>query len=175
MMKQKSIKEMTVNGQDDKHNQRADGQSLWVGPTRRELLVWTAPVVASISLPVHAQTSICETPPVLTAVTPAKCAGVDPQGEATLAILSSDGAMPVEIISVTDNAVDPNVIAYSATSGTVTDADGIDVSWNGPSGDATTCLPTVDVTFTVTYTCNGDPMNYTIEFSLVDVLADAVP
>ena len=167
-MKLKSITETTVNKYKNK-------QRLELAPTRRELLVWSAPVIAAISLPVHAQTSVCTTPPVLRAITPAKCAGENPQGESTLGIFSTDAAVPVQIISVTDNAVAPNVIAYSATSGVVTDSVGIDISWDGPSTDATTCLPTVNVIFTITYTCQDDPMDYQITASLLDILADAVP
>lgn len=175
-MKQKSIVETTVKTQDDTHSAKQSRGSLWIQPTRRELLVWTAPVIASISLPVHAQTSVCTTPPVLTPITPAKCAGEIPQGEATLGIFSSDAMVALEIISVTDNAVDPNVMTYSATSGMVTDTNGINVGWKGPSTDGVTCLPEVDVMITVTYTCNNDPMNYTAEFSILgDALADAVP
>ena len=176
-MKHKSILETTMNTPQDKHsNKKQNKRRLRIEPTRRELLIWTAPVIASISLPVHAQMSICPpTTPVLTALTPAKCAGASPiLGEAALAIFSS-GSIPLDIISVTDNAINPNAIAYSSTSGIVTDTDGIDVDWDGPSTDATTCLPTEDVDITVTYTCSNDPMTYTDVFSVLDILADAVP
>lgn len=174
-MKPNSTLETTVKTQDDTHlPQKQSKSTLWVEPTRRELLVWSVPVVASISLPAHAQMSECTTPPVLRAITPAKCAGQNPQGEATLGIFSS-AAVTLDIISITDDAVDPNTITYSATSGMVTDVTGIDVSWAGPSTDATTCLPQVNVTITVSYTCNNDPMTFTETFSLLDVLAVAVP
>ncbi|MFT5135640.1 MAG: hypothetical protein ACI8XV_000666 [Arenicella sp.] len=167
-MKLKSIAETAVTEQKNK-------QQLGLAPTRRELLVWSAPVIAAISLPVHAQTSSCTTAPTLQAVTPAKCAGENPQGEATLRIISSDALVDVQILSVTDNAVVPNAITYSATSGIVGANSGLDIKWDGPSTDAVTCLPAQDVTFTITYTCSNDPLDFEVVASLVDILAGAVP
>ena len=155
--------------------EQSDHDYAGLAPTRRQLLVWTTPVIAAVSLPVHAQTSECVTPPELNVVSPAKCAGVDPQGQATLELVSSSGSVDVEILAISDDASDPNVITLPMVPATVSSSSGIEISWQGPSADATTCLPETDVTITVTYTCSNDPLDYEIEFSLVDVLAGAVP
>ena len=154
-------------------NSKEINQLTKVDGIRRKLLLWTPPLISVVVLPVHAQTSVCVIEPTIEAI-PAKCSGVDPQGQATLTIVSPDAGVPLNIISISNDAVEPNMIG-GATSGTSTSASGLDITWNGPSTDSTTCLPEVNVNFVVTYTCNNDPVNQEFEFNLLDELAKVVP
>lgn len=146
---------------------------------RRKLLVWTPPLVAMVALPTHAQTSMCGSGPVVIANVASKCSGSPPIGQAVLTIISNvaDADVPaIEIIAI--NAVGgstDDTFNVPALPATVTDIDTIDVEWSGPATDATTCLPLVDITLQVTYSCDGVMSEFTEEFDVTAILTDAIP
>lgn len=141
---------------------------------RRQLLKWSTPVVVSIALPVHAQTSCMAAVPILTATAP-KCSGSPPIGLAELEVRSSD-AVPIVIKDIRYTSTDPN----SSIGGlglfpiTVTQDAGESFNWMGPAGDATACLPTAALTITIEYCCDGGP-TLTEDYDLITVLVAAEP
>jgi len=144
--------------------------------SRRKLMAWSVPTVSSIVLPAHAQTSVCNSVPLLSASSPSKCSGVPPVGEASLSLISS-GSDVLEIISIavqgasaTDTVTLPMMLP-SQIMNTV----GLDIRWVGDATDATTCLPLSDITFEVGYRCAGNLTIETANFNLTDILVDALP
>lgn len=146
--------------------------------SRRSLLTWTTPIVVAIALPVHAQTSVCGSAPIMTAATPSKCSGSPPLGQAVLTI-TSDGADSVND-KIEISAI--NVIgAASSDSFTIPGLPvdivalvGVDIQWSGNASDAVTCLPTSSITFEVIYRCGEANSDSTIVFDMTAVLADAI-
>jgi hypothetical protein len=140
---------------------------------RRDLLKWTAPVVVSVALPAHAQTTFPPFTglPLLNAVVPSKCAG--PAGgliaEATLSLVS-DGSL-MTITAITHNAPAPDTVTIPPLPAVVDGTNGLEISWEGAGTDALTCLPVNATTITVSYRGGLDPTVRTADFSLTAVLA----
>lgn len=150
------------------------------------LAAWHKPMVNTVITPAHAQTSPIDPPPppppmcpdaVIGNVTfgPVSGTNTPPVCQATFDVLSTDASQPLNIVSITDdNADDDTTITYDAF-GEATDTTGPRVVWRGPASDAPFCsdlMPTTDVTFTVTFTCEeaGDT-EFTNTFTLSEILA----
>jgi len=145
---------------------------------------WTKPVVNSVLLPAHAQTSDVPDPalvcPVVTFGSGTFSAGSAP-GTCGLSFqfLSGDAGVPVDIISITNSVlVGTDQVTYSnGTSGTATATSGLTANWVGQSiGAPFACaadapVPINDVTFTVTYNCADNPTLLTMTFSLSAIAA----
>jgi len=166
---------------------------------RRSLLKWSTPMIAAVALPAHAQTTAppgppppdpdpdpepgsfdCGSTPVLEAQEAAKCVGDNPVLGDVILTLYSDGADPdnveINIVSVSHNAGAEHTLTIELASlpATVSDTGGVQIGWVGEASDLQTCLPTPDVTITVTYSC-GASAEATVDFSLADVVAQAIP
>jgi len=145
--------------------------------SRRKLLAWTPPVVASVALPAHAQMSICGSTPFLEVAVPAKCSGMPPVGNTVLTLLSNenDPLNPfIDIISITvrgDSTRD--TITLPSLPANISGSIGLDIEWEGDSTDATTCLPISSIELDVEYQC-GDSMPATVSFNLTTVLSTAL-
>lgn len=147
--------------------------------TRRSLLKWAPPVAAAVSLPAHAQMSVCISTLNMTASVPSKCAGSPPVGNAVLQI-TSDGADPVnpelEIVSIAiSGAAATDVVVLPALPATVSATTSADIDWTGNASDALTCLPLSTILFDVTFRCVGSSSTMNQSFNLTTVLADAIP
>jgi len=139
---------------------------------------WTKPMVKAVLLPAHAQTSACPDivignvtfGPQSGTPTPAVC-------RATFDVLSSDPAVPLNIISITNGPLGADVTITYDSFGEATDTAGPRVVWAGPDVDAPFCridqsVPTDDVTFTVTADCEvTGSVQITQDFNLSDILA----
>ena len=146
---------------------------------RRKLLIWTPPLIATVVLPVHAQTSACTSAPIMTAAVESKCSGSPPIGQAVVTIFSdaADSAndrIEIRSIVVSGDSSD-DTINLPSLPADVIDSVGIDIQWTGPASDATTCLPTSTISFEVSYGCVAGSMNQMITFDLTTVLAAAIP
>lgn len=149
--------------------------------TRRQLLVWTAPTIAVVSLPAHAQTSVVLPPcPSLVLDNLTFSAGSAP-GTCGLSfsILSGDAAQSVDIIEVSNTTpTGTDMINYApANSGQVTSTAGLTVIWLGQAvGAPFACanaapVPINEITFTVTYRCSINPDVQTVTFTLSEAAA----
>ncbi len=146
---------------------------------RRRLLTWTAPAVAAIALPAHAQTSPGNTMPSLITTVPSKCSGVPPVGEAVLN-LNSNAANPmnptVEVINIMINGASPSdSFVLPSLPVTVAATPGVEIQWSGGASDAVTCLPLSPITIDVTYVDPVTLLSQTITFDLTTVLSAAIP
>lgn len=152
-------------------------------PKKRQYMKWSAPIVASVMLPAHAQASPeitttesprCLAAPVMEATIPSKCAtevgSNNISGTATVVVKSDSES--IEIISIDHNG--GSDIQLPSLPVTVTGSSGATIKWAGNSTDAFTCLPITQISFTVTFTCNGAP-NATRTFNLTELLAAAIP
>ena len=161
-----------------KNNKRNDTTEFGLGMiSRRQLMVWTTPLVAAITLPAHAQTSTCFSAPVLTATVPSKCAGDPPVGQAIMTLFS-DAADPtndsLEVRSITVNgAASTDTVTLPSLPANIIDTVGIDIEWSGNASDAVTCLPTSPITFDVVYGCGTSGGDTMISFDMTTVLAEA--
>lgn len=167
-------------------------ESLKVSISRRNLLKWTTPTVAFVTLPAHAQTTEVEPPmpepepqqcgssPVLLAQEASKCVGSAPVLGDIILTLASDGADPeyleIDILSVTHNAGEEHSLTLSLSSlpATISDTGGIEIGWVGEASDLQTCLPTPDVTISVDYACGGSETSQ-MEFSLLTTVSSVTP
>lgn len=131
---------------------------------------WTKPVVNSVLLPAHAQTSVCASVIFGNATSSVGSGGA--VCGLSFELLSGDAAASIDIISITNTApVSPDAVTYpSGTSGSVTATSGLSVNWVGAAiGAPFTCSPLDainEITFTVTYNCASDPTVQTATFSL---------
>ena len=123
---------------------------------RRQILVWTAPTVAVIALPAHAQMSPCPAPPVVSVGVAPKCAGDPPVGNALLEILAPD-SMSMELIGieVTTDDASSTLSEFPTLPAMLSDSTPVTVEWNGPASDAVTCLPLAQINMILEYACNG--------------------
>ena len=141
---------------------------------------WTKPVVNSVLLPAHAQTSVIECP-VLSVGNGTFSAGSAP-GTCGLSFefVSGDATTPLNVISIANTTlVGTDQVTYSSgTSGSVTATSGLGVVWLGQAvGAPFACaadapVPINDVTFTVTFNCADNPAVQTMTFSLLAVAAN---
>lgn len=139
---------------------------------------WTKPMISSVILPAHAQTS-CPAPvagnvvfgPLSGAAAASGCA-------VTFDILSSDPATPLTIISVTNSALAAGVTVTYNGFGQATDTTGPRINWRGAAAAAPNCTnvnaagqgPVADVTFTVLASCDGSPQ-FSTELSLQQIVS----
>ncbi len=147
--------------------------------TRRLLLKWTTPMVASVVLPSHAQMSACTSMLTMAAPAPSKCSGSPPVGSAILQVMSdaTDPSSPLlEIIAIDVNgAAATDTITLPTLPASVSDSVGADIEWSGNASDALTCLPLSTISFDITYQCVGSATTMMQSFDLLTVLADALP
>lgn len=121
---------------------------------RRQLLVWTAPAVAAVTLPAHASMSPCTAPPIVSVPVAPKCAGNPPIGTAQLEIFAPD-MMPMELISIQVTSGDPaSTITVPSLPATLNDLVPLTVTWDGPASDALTCLPLAQIDMVLEYACS---------------------
>ncbi len=157
---------------------------------RRKVIKWTAPVIASVSLPVHAEcTPPCGTTtttttlpptlcicgdPVITVVVAPKCSGTSSIGEARL-LLTASNDCPLEIKSLTLLADDiKNVLSAGVTLPlSVTSTSGMEFSWIGASGSAISCLPVGDLSLEIVYCCYEEP-DQTVVIDLLPLFVASV-
>lgn len=144
---------------------------------------WSKPVINAVLTPAHGQTSPVDPPPppppppmcpdaIIGNVVTGPVSG-QAQCTVTFDILSTDSTQPLNIVSVTDNSADPAMVTYDSF-GTATDTSGPRVIWQGPTvGAPFDCNdPVVDVTFTVTLTCDAaGATEFTQDFLLSQILA----
>ncbi len=155
------------------------------------LSVWHKPLVKSVITPAHAQMSPPVDPPVDPPVPPQDVCpmitfgnltsgpvsgtNVPPVCNATFEILSADAATPITIISIENSALPADTTLDIQDLGAATDGSGPRVIWRGPATDAPSCsdiVPTGDITFTVTATCEAANMGeYQQTFSLAAILS----
>lgn len=173
-----------MNSKEFKSNKPASKRDdqLVLDSDKRTQLKWVAPIVMGVVLPVHAQATtttttlepVCTASPVMETTVPSKCATVagsdEIAGQATVT-LSSDSE-PIEIVSISHNG--GSEIQLPGLPATVTSGAGVNIVWTGPGSDGTTCLPITQITFTVTYTCNG-ASSQMATFNLTELLAAAIP
>ncbi len=154
-------------------------EAVMIDESRRQVLRWSTPVLMSVTLPAHAQTSTCVSRLTMAAATASKCSGVPPIGDG-LVTLNSDGADPVgpnlQITAINVNgAAATDSIVLPALPIQVSTTTGADIQWRGSASDALTCLPISSITFDVTYRCTGTLLSITQSFDLTTVLANAIP
>jgi len=160
---------------------------------------WSKPVINSVLLPVHAQTTQVtpdpelpdpelpepelSCPELVTQATFGPNSGGAAAGtcRVTITLLSSDVDIPVTIIAVDSDVAAPDTVTTSGL-GEATDTAGPAVIWNGLAPGANFCqdvntatgAPTTNVVFTVTYSCGSAPgEQFTQEFTLLDALEEA--
>jgi len=146
------------------------------GISRRSLLKWSTPVVASIVLPVHANTSQCvNAMPVLTVTSTPKCAGTPPVGTAVISIASSMSGCPVTIKAITSTTNDDksDITNLPPFPVNVDTSDSVTFEWTGPASDPTSCLPLAQIDLTVQYCCDDGP-TLEADFDLTALLVDSV-
>lgn len=151
------------------------------------VVAWHKPVVNSIVMPAHAQTSVLPPlpeelcprivignvvfGPVSGTTTPAVC-------NATFDVLSGDAAVSLTINSITTNTLSANVTVDVQDLGVATSTSGPRVVWRGPATDAPFCSdlePTDDVVISVTATCDAAGGETFIEdFLLSEILRNSV-
>ena len=145
---------------------------------------WTKPMVNSVLLPAHAQTSVIEVEPEVECQVLSVGNGTFSAGSApgtcglSFEFVSGDATTPLNVISIANTTpVGTDQVTYSSgTSGSVT-ASGLGVVWLGQAvGAPFACaadapVPINDVTFTVTFNCADNPAVQTMTFSLLAVAA----
>lgn len=146
---------------------------------------WTKPVVNSVLLPAHAQTTAMP-PPVVECPMLITGNGTFSAGSAagtcglSFEFLSGDAANAIDVISITNTApVGTDAVTYSGgTSGSVTATGGLSVNWVGQAvgapfacGPGGSVDPINEITFTVTYNCASNPEIQTMTFSLQAIAA----
>lgn len=146
-------------------------------PMRRKLLKWTPPVITAVVLPTHAQTSVCESMPVLTATVAAKCSGSPLVSQAVITIFSdaADASeVELDILAVNFSGLGASdTFSVPSLPMSVIDTVGLDIEWSGEATDAVTCLPMSNITIDISYSCSSAPMEQVVSFNLTEVLAAA--
>ncbi len=138
---------------------------------------WTKPLLSSVILPAHAQTSVC---PALVVGNTSFGPGSAP-GTCGLnfELLSGDAAQDLTIVSVTNSTpVGMDAVSYpGGTTGTASSTSGLAIAWVGqavgaPFACATAApVPINEISFTVTYNCAGDTVVQTLVLSLQAIAA----
>jgi hypothetical protein len=154
---------------------------LGIGATS-SLAVWHKPVVNSIMLPAHAQTSMPPTPMELcsmivvgnTVTGPLSGTNVPPVCSVTFDVLSGTAGMPLTITAITTSALPADTTVTFDALGEATDLTGPRVVWRGPAAGAPFCLPFTpvdNVVFTVTATCGAAAGGtFSQDFNLNDII-----
>lgn len=172
-------------------NHQADKNELMANRQRRKVLQWTAPMIAVVNLPAHAQSSetttttttiapvldstCTEAMPVASVTTGVKCSGdaTAPDSQGILNIKSS-GPVDIKVESVTlVGSPAGHSISVAGLPAMASASTGIDVSWSGPATDGGTCLPAGGVAIEVTYLCSGSNEPATLTINLASVFATA--
>ncbi len=150
-----------------------------VNSLRRRLLMWSAPSVAMVVLPAHADLSNCSAGPLLEASVASKCSGSPPVGQAILTLVS-DGMDPLGANSLVISAINVGGAAAGDTLTlpslpvTIDTTSSAEIEWSGDASDALTCLPLSPIEIEVVFNCEGVSIDMTASFNLVEVLAAAV-
>jgi len=145
--------------------------------SRRSLLKWSTPVIASIALPAHAATSVCvDAVPVLSVISSPKCAGTPAIGTAVISIMSSLADCPLTIKSLTSMTDDDksDITNLPALPIDVDTSDSVVFEWTGPASDPTSCLPLAQVDVTIEYCCEDGP-TLQVVFDLTELLVNSLP
>jgi len=125
---------------------------------RRHVLVWTAPTVAAISLPTHAQMSpmACAAPPVVSVPVTPKCAGDPPIGTAQLEIFAPNGEV-MNLLGITVTTSDSaSTLTLPSLPASLSETSALVVTWDGPASDAVSCLPLAEITMELEYACTDE-------------------
>lgn len=151
------------------------------------LAIWQKPLINSIVVPAHAQTSVVMPvlPPedlcpmiIISNVLfgPVSGSNTPPVCSVTFDVLSGMAGTPLTITSITNSTLEANNTVTYDSFGEASDTTGPRVVWRGPASDAPFCsdlMPIDSVTFTITATCaavaNGD--TFSQDFLLADILA----
>ncbi|MDB4512176.1 hypothetical protein N9060_01800 [Arenicella sp.] len=146
-----------------------------INKDRRQALIWTAPAIAAVALPVHAQTSECPAPPLVTVVVAPKCVGNPPIGQASFEI-SAPSASPIELngIEVTSSDPDSFLETLETFPTTITDVISEPFSWTGPASDALTCLPLAEISITIEYSCEANSSQFET-YDITALLIASIP
>ncbi len=145
----------------DKTNQRRK-LLLGVGASSA-IAVWQKPVINSLIIPAHAQTSmlapedLCPMITIGNVVTgPVSGSNTPPVCSITFDVLSGTAGTPLTITGIDPGTLPANTTFTIDSLGTATDVSGPRVVWRGPATDAPFCTNIAlieDVSFTVTATC----------------------
>lgn len=152
--------------------------------TSTALSVWHKPVINSVIMPAHAQTSEGPPPDPMTVCPmilfsnvvfgPVSGSTTPPVCNATFDVLSSDSLNNLQIVSITTSALPANVSVDIQDIGTATASSGPRIVWSGPATDAPFCndlMPTEEVTFTITATCDAaSGATFSQDFNLSGIL-----
>lgn len=139
---------------------------------------WTKPIVNSVIMPAHAQTSL-PCPEVIVGNSAFSVGSAAGTCGLSFEFLSADAAMPLNILSIQNSApVGTDAVTYaSGTTGVVTSVSGLSVNWVGQSVGAPfacntdTPVPVNDITFIVSYNCDNNSEVQTMSFDLIAVAA----
>ena len=141
--------------------------------SRRSLIKWSAPVVVSVSLPVHAMGSVCAAAePVVVITSSPKCAGDPPIGQAAAEITSSLSGCSIEITALT--ASDADSVITATLPATVDDVTPLEFTWEGPASDAITCLPITQIDLAIEFTEPNTGISSTITVDLSTLLINSL-
>lgn len=137
---------------------------------------WSKPVINTVLLPVHAQTSpVCPMIVVGNVVFgPQSPVSSPPVCTTSFDVLSSDASTDLNIVSVTNGPLGSDVSVTYGSFGVATATTGPRVIWAGPASDAPFCsdnMPIEDVVFTVTASCAAVSGQFTQDFLLSDIVA----
>lgn len=160
-------------------------RKLLIGASTGTIAAWSAPIVSTIMMPAHAQTSPGLPPEELCSMIvtgnavfgPISGTAAVPVCSLTFDILSGTAGAPLTIIDISNNDLPVNNTVTYDTFGVATDTTGPRVVWQGPASDAPFCSDLMpidqnDITFTVTATCDAaSGEEFTQMFTLAQVLA----
>ena len=148
------------------------------------IVVWHKPVINTIVLPAHAETSPVPSPTPPTSPDPSPAPAPPPTAEELcpmvvagapetsavsgdgsitdcsgfFMIFSSDPTTPLTIIDITTSSLPANTTVSIQDLGTATDSQGPLISFQAPFATAPICtdfVPEEDITFTITATCDA--------------------
>lgn len=147
-----------------------------IDKNKRRLLVWSAPVVAAISLPAHAQTSCTATAPELVVVSFPKCSGSPPLGQAVLELrIGGADDLIITNIDFTTDDIGTTLTGIPIFPATITSTAPISLTWMGPASDAISCAPTSQSSMTVSFACSETSPVQTVDFDVDAILLASIP
>lgn len=148
--------------------------------SRRRLLVWSTPVVVSITLPRHAVAThiggVCSAgAPVVSVLDAPKCSGNPPVGVGAIQISGVDST-PITIKNITQVSDDPksDIGDFPSFPIDVTDISPFVIIWTGPASDGITCLPLATITITIEYCCDDGEV-FSETYDITELLVGSVP
>lgn len=156
---------------------------LGVGATGA-MAAWHKPIVNSIVLPAHAQTSVA-TPPTPAELCPMIAVGNVVTGpvsgssvpavcSVTFDVLSGTAGTELDITALVTSTLPADTTVTIDSLGMASDSSGPRVVWRGPATDAPFCTavqPIDDVTFTITATCDAAAGGtFSQDFNLSDII-----